>query len=182
MHHLPNIISFLRIILVAPIVWALLNNQYDLAVILFVIAGISDGVDGYLAKRFDWTSRFGGVLDAIADKLLLVSTFICLWLLAVFPLWLVALIIIRDVLIVGGGVIYNLKVEKFIAEPSVMSKLNTLLQIVLATVGVLSLGLLNVSAVMIDVLSWAVAFTVVLSGFGYANTWGRRVVKREKRV
>ena len=79
MHHLPNIISFLRIILVAPIVWALLNNQYDLAVILFVIAGISDGVDGFLAKRFDWTSRFGGVLDAIADKLLLVSTFICLW-------------------------------------------------------------------------------------------------------
>ena len=182
MHHLPNIISFLRIILVAPIVWALLNNQYDLAVILFVIAGISDGVDGYLAKRFDWTSRFGGVLDAIADKLLLVSTFICLWLLAVFPLWLVALIIIRDVLIVGGGVIYNLKVEKFIAEPSVMSKLNTLLQIVLATVGVLSLGLLNVSAVMIDVLSWAVAITVVVSGFGYANTWGRRVVKREKHV
>ena len=182
MHHLPNIISFLRIILVAPIVWALLNNHYDLAVILFVIAGISDGVDGYLAKRFDWTSRFGGVLDAIADKLLLVSTFICLWLLAVFPLWLVALIIIRDVLIVGGGVIYNLKVEKFIAEPSVMSKLNTLLQIVLATVGVLSLGLLNVSAVMIDVLSWAVAITVVLSGFGYANTWGRRVVKREKHV
>jgi cardiolipin synthase len=182
MHHLPNIISFLRIILVAPIVWALLNNQYDLAVILFVIAGISDGVDGFLAKRFDWTSRFGGVLDAIADKLLLVSTFICLWLLAVFPLWLVALIIIRDVLIVGGGVIYNLKVEKFIAEPSVMSKLNTLLQIVLATVGVLSLGLLNVSAVMIDVLSWAVAITVVLSGFGYANTWGRRVVKREKHV
>jgi len=182
MHHLPNIISFLRIILVAPIVWALLNNHYDLAVILFVIAGISDGVDGYLAKRFDWTSRFGGVLDAIADKLLLVSTFICLWLLAVFPLWLVALIIIRDVLIVGGGVIYNLKVEKFIAEPSVMSKLNTLLQIVLATVGVLSLGLLNVSAVMIDVLSWAVAITVVLSGFGYANTWGRRVVKRDKHV
>jgi len=182
MHHLPNIISFLRIILVAPIVWALLNNHYDLAVILFVIAGISDGVDGFLAKRFDWTSRFGGVLDAIADKLLLVSTFICLWLLAVFPLWLVALIIIRDVLIVGGGVIYNLKVEKFIAEPSVMSKLNTLLQIVLATVGVLSLGLLNVSAVMIDVLSWAVAITVVLSGFGYANTWGRRVVKREKHV
>jgi len=182
MHHLPNIISFLRIILVAPIVWALLNNHYDLAVILFVIAGISDGVDGFLAKRFDWTSRFGGVLDAIADKLLLVSTFICLWLLAVFPLWLVALIIIRDVLIVGGGVIYNLKVEKFIAEPSVMSKLNTLLQIVLATVGVLSLGLLNVSAVMIDVLSWAVAITVVVSGFGYANTWGRRVVKREKHV
>ena len=71
MHHLPNIISFLRILLVAPIVWALLNHRYDLAVVLFVIAGISDGVDGYLAKRFGWESRFGGVLDAIADKLLL---------------------------------------------------------------------------------------------------------------
>ena len=182
MHHLPNIISFLRILLVAPIVWALLNHRFDLAVVLFVIAGISDGVDGYLAKRFGWESRFGGVLDAIADKLLLVSTFIVLWLLAVFPLWLVALIILRDLLIVGGGVIYNLKVEKFNAEPSLMSKLNTVLQIVLATVGVLSLGLLDVAPMVIDVLSWAVAITVVLSGFGYANTWGRRVVKRDKHV
>ena len=182
MHHLPNIISFLRILLVAPIVWALLNHRYDLAVVLFVIAGISDGVDGYLAKRFGWESRFGGVLDAIADKLLLVSTFIVLWFLAVFPLWLVALIILRDLLIVGGGVIYNLKVEKFNAEPSLMSKLNTVLQIVLATVGVLSLGLLDVAPMVIDVLSWAVAITVVLSGFGYANTWGRRVVKRDEHV
>jgi cardiolipin synthase len=180
MHHLPNIISFLRILLVAPIVWALLNHRYDLAVVLFVIAGISDGVDGYLAKRFGWESRFGGVLDAIADKLLLVSTFIVLWLLTVFPLWLVALIIMRDLLIVGGGVIYNLKVEKFNAEPSLMSKLNTVLQIILATVGVLSLGLIDVLPVVIYVLTWAVAITVVMSGFGYANTWGRRVVKRDK--
>jgi cardiolipin synthase len=180
MHHLPNIISFLRILLVAPIVWALLNHRYDLAVVLFVIAGISDGVDGYLAKRFGWESRFGGVLDAIADKLLLVSTFIVLWLLTVFPLWLVALIIMRDLLIVGGGVIYNLKVEKFNAEPSLMSKLNTVLQIILATVGVLSLGLIDISPVVIYVLTWAVAITVVMSGFGYANTWGRRVVKRDK--
>jgi cardiolipin synthase len=180
MHHLPNIISFLRILLVAPIVWALLNHRYDLAVVLFVIAGISDGVDGYLAKRFGWESRFGGVLDAIADKLLLVSTFIVLWLLTVFPLWLVALIIMRDLLIVGGGVIYNLKVEKFNAEPSLMSKFNTVLQIILATVGVLSLGLIDVVPVVIYVLTWAVAITVVMSGFGYANTWGRRVVKGGK--
>ena len=160
--------------------WALLNHRYDLAVVLFVIAGISDGVDGYLAKRFGWESRFGGVLDAIADKLLLVSTFIVLWLLTVFPLWLVALIIMRDLLIVGGGVIYNLKVEKFNAEPSLMSKLNTVLQIILATVGVVSLGLIDVLPVVIYVLTWAVAITVVMSGFGYANTWGRRVVKRDK--
>jgi cardiolipin synthase len=95
---------------------------------------------------------------------------------------LVALIILRDSLIVGGGVIYNLKVEKFNAEPSLMSKLNTVLQIVLATVGVLSLGLLDVAPMVIDVLSWAVVITVVLSGFGYVNTWGRRVVKRDKHV
>jgi len=181
MHHLPNIISFLRILLVAPIVWALLNHRYDLAVVLFVIAGVSDGVDGFLAKRFGWESRFGGVLDAIADKLLLVSTFVVLWLLAVFPFWLVALIILRDLLIVGGGVIYNLKIEKFNAEPSLISKLNTVLQIVLAAIGVLSLGLFDVSPIVIHVLSW-VAITVVLSGIGYANTWGRRVVKRDKHV
>ena len=75
LRHLPNLISVARIILVGPVVWALLDGRYTLAFWLFVIAGASDGIDGFLAKRFGWSSRLGGILDALADKLLLVSTF-----------------------------------------------------------------------------------------------------------
>ena len=89
LRHLPNIISAARVVMVAPIVWSLLNRQFELAIWLFLIAGASDGLDGFLAKRFGWTSRLGGILDALADKALLVSTFVCLWWLALFPAWLV---------------------------------------------------------------------------------------------
>ncbi len=89
LRHLPNLISMLRVVLVVPVVWSLLNDRFDIAIWLFLIAGASDGLDGFLAKRFGWSSRLGGILDALADKFLLVSTFLCLWWLGVFPWWLV---------------------------------------------------------------------------------------------
>ena len=79
LRHLPNIISVARIVLIVPVVWMLLSGRYTSAFWLFVIAGASDGLDGFLAKRFGWSSRLGGILDALADKLLLVSAFVCLW-------------------------------------------------------------------------------------------------------
>lgn len=174
LRHLPNVISAMRVVLVGPIVWALLSQRFALAVWLFVIAGISDGVDGFLAKRFGWTSRLGGILDALADKFLLISTFICLWWLGVFPGWLVLLILARDLVIVLGGIVYNSRIEKFTAEPSYTSKLNTFLQIVLAALGVVHLGLWSVPLWLLDALMYAIVLTVLLSGVGYARTWGRR--------
>jgi len=174
LRHVPNLISALRVLLVGPIIWALLEQRFELAVGLFVIAGVSDGVDGYLAKHFGWTSRLGGILDALADKFLLVSTFVCLWWLGVFPGWLVLWIMLRDLIIVVGGVVYNTRVEKVTPEPSLISKLNTFLQIVLAALGVVHLGLAPMPEWLLHGLMYAVSLTVLFSGFGYVREWSRR--------
>ncbi len=174
LRHLPNIISVARIVLVGPIVWSLLNERFTLAIWLFLAAGASDGLDGFLAKRFDWRSRLGGILDALADKFLLVSTFVCLWWLGLFPWWLVLSILARDLVIVTGATVYNFRIEAVQPEPSLISKLNTFLQIALAAVGVVELGLGGIPAWVIEGLVWAVMLTVLLSGIGYVREWSRR--------
>lgn len=181
LRHLPNLISAARVLLVLPIVWALIARRFELAVWLFVVAGTSDALDGYLAKQFGWTSRLGGILDALADKFLLVSTFVCLWWLAVFPWWLVAWVLFRDLLIVVGGVVYNYRVETFSAEPSRISKINTFLQILLVAIGVIDLGVYPLPEVLILGLVWAVMLTVLLSGGGYVIEWSRRAAKHSHR-
>lgn len=174
LRHLPNIISVARIILVGPIVWSLLTRQFTLAIWLFLAAGASDGLDGFLAKRFGWSSRIGGILDALADKFLLVSTFVCLWWLGLFPWWLVFTILARDLVIVIGATVYNFRIEAVQPEPSLISKLNTFLQIALAAVGVAQIGFDVIPVWLIHALVWAVMLTVLLSGTGYVREWSRR--------
>lgn len=174
LRHLPNLISAARIVLVGPIIWSLLQRDFDLAIALFLIAGASDGLDGYLAKRFGWSSRLGGILDALADKFLLVSVFVCLWWLEIFPWWLVGWVLLRDLVIVIGGTVYNYRVETVQPAPSLVSKLNTVLQIVLAAVGVVQLGFGGVPDWLMYALIWSVMLTVLLSGVDYTRVWGRR--------
>lgn len=174
LRHLPNLISVGRIVLIGPVVWALLSERFTLAFWLFVIAGASDGLDGFLAKRFGWSSRLGGILDALADKLLLVTSFVCLWWLGMFPWWLVLAILARDLVIVIGATLYNFRVETVQPEPSLISKLNTFLQIALAAVGMIQLGFGGIPAWLLGGLIWAVMLTVLLSGFDYVRVWGRR--------
>lgn len=174
LRHLPNLISFARVLLVIPIVWSLLARDFELAIVLFLVAGASDGLDGYLAKRFGWSSRLGGILDALADKFLLVSTFICLWWLGIFPWWLVAAVLVRDLVIVIGATLYNFRIETVQPEPSLVSKLNTFLQIMLAAAGVVQLGFGNVPGWLLRALVGLVMFTTLLSGAGYVREWGRR--------
>lgn len=179
---IPNIISFFRILLTIPVIWALLEQQFQLALILFFIAGVSDGLDGFLAKHFHWQSRLGGLLDPLADKALLVSSFLCLGGLGILPSWLVALVIFRDVLIVSGALVYSIQVEQLNAEPSLISKLNTLLQIVLVLIFVVNLGLYELPGMLLDGMIIAVTLTTVLSGIAYVVEWSGRAsaVKKQK--
>jgi cardiolipin synthase len=174
LRHLPNLISMVRVLLVVPVVWSLLNDRFTVAIWLFLIAGASDGLDGFLAKRYGWSSRLGGILDALADKFLLVSTFVCLWWLGLFPWWLVMAVLARDLIIVVGATIYNFRIETVQPEPSLASKLNTFLQIALAAVGVVQLGFGGVPAWLLQTLIWSVMLTILLSGIGYVREWGRR--------
>lgn len=171
---IPNIISLIRIGLVLPIVMLLVEERYGAALILLFVAGASDALDGYLAKRNGWTSRVGSILDPVADKLLLVSAFLVLGWMGHIPLWLVAGIVARDVVILLGASAYHLLVGHYELAPSWISKINTFAQILLGLSVVLSLAVANLSDAFIEGLVYLVATTTILSGVDYVWTWGRR--------
>lgn len=171
---IPNLISIGRIILVFPVVWLLLNQKFQEAMLLFFIAGASDALDGFLAKHYHWESRLGGILDPLADKFLLVSTYFCLGWVEALPWWLIGLIILRDLVIVGGALVYNYRIAQLEAEPTIISKVNTFLQIALALLVVYSLGFEPVNNTLVVALIWLVTASTLLSGYGYVTDWSRR--------
>ena len=129
MRHLPNLICLVRLLLIWPIVRALHAGAELAALMLFIAAAVSDGVDGYLAKRFGWTSELGKFLDPLADKLLLMTVFVeCAWL-GLVPWWLTAAVVARDVLIGLGALIFRLWFGPLRGRPTLISKVNTAAQL-----------------------------------------------------
>src|SRR5277367_6146013 len=128
LRHIPNLISSIRILLVAPIAVTLAHHQLVTTIALFGIAALSDAADGFLAKRFGWQSELGAILDPAADKLLLATVFVTLAYLGLVPLWLMAAALARDAIIVLGALLYRCFLGPLSVRPSVVSKLNTLCQ------------------------------------------------------
>lgn len=174
---IPNVISVLRIGMVIPVVVALVNGQFVLALVIYTVAGLSDGLDGYLAKRFDCASRLGSILDPLADKLLLVSTYLALAWLGLLPLWLTAAVVVRDLLILAGAAAYHLTIGEYEMAPTLISKVNTFAQILLGVTVVFSAGFYPVSAAVIDGMIWMVLATTLVSGVDYVWTWGVRAYR-----
>ena len=177
---IPNLLTFARIVLVPPIVWLLLERQFGWALVVFLIAGISDGLDGLLAKKLNWESRLGALLDPIADKLLLISCYLVLAWLALLPVWIVVLVLLRDLIIVTGATVYHFRIEKVEADPTIVSKLNTVLQILLVLLVIANQALSWRVAELIEVMIYAVAVTTVWSGIDYVFIWGRRARSQSK--
>ncbi len=176
---IPNAISLLRIALVAPILTLILQGSFGWALALFWFAGFSDGVDGYLAKRFNWHSRLGALLDPVADKFLVAGTFIVLAYTQHIPLWLAAVVILRDVVIVAGATAYNFLVRPVQGEPTRVSKLNTALQL-LFLMFVLSRAAFGwPDEITITILGASTLVTVVISGVDYVWSWSRRASSGE---
>jgi len=178
---IPNVITVFRFLLVPPVVVLLLQERFTAALIVFGVAGFSDGLDGFLAKHFNWRSRLGGIIDPLADKLLLVSCFVTLGWLGLIPAWLVLLVILRDLVIVAGATFYHMRIEQFEAEPSVASKLNTAAQILLVLAVLYSFGIQAVPALLMEVLLYSVLATTLWSGFDYVWTWGQRAWQKRRR-
>jgi len=178
---LPNIITVIRFLLVPPVVLFLLDGRYGAALIIFATAGFSDALDGYLAKHYQWTSRLGALLDPLADKLLLVSAFLTLSWLDQIPPWLVAVVILRDLVIVTGAIVYNLRIEHLEAAPSVISKLNTFTQLLLVMAVMFTQAVAALPVLWMDVLIYCVLLTTFWSGLDYVWTWGRRAGFRRER-
>jgi cardiolipin synthase len=137
---IPNIITLGRILLVPVIVWAIASGQMEIAFALFVVAGISDAVDGFLAKRFNMASELGALLDPLADKALLVSIYVALGIWGAIPRWIVILVVSRDIMIVGAVIVSWLFDKPIPMKPLMVSKLNTAAQVAFAALVLAALG------------------------------------------
>jgi cardiolipin synthase (CMP-forming) len=137
---IPNLITLTRILLVPIIVWAIASGEMEIAFAIFIIAGVSDAVDGFLAKRFNMTSELGALLDPLADKALLVSIYIALGLWGAVPHWIVILVVSRDIMIVAAVIVSWLFDKPVEMKPLMVSKLNTVAQVAFAALVLASLG------------------------------------------
>lgn len=176
MRHLPNIICILRIVLVWPIAAALSEREYLVALALFIVAGLSDGLDGYLAKRFNWTSDLGKFLDPLADKLLLVTVFVEAAWLGLAPWWLTSAVVARDVFIALGALVFRLWFGPLRGRPTVSSKINTAVQLLYVMGALVNAALTFPPHEVLDALAVLVFATTVFSGLNYCTIFTRRAL------
>ncbi len=175
---IPNIISVLRVVMTIPVIYLLITRDFSNALILFAIAGASDALDGFLAKHYHWESHLGGLLDPLADKTLLVACYLILGAIGLLPIALVMTVMLRDLIIIGGAFLYHYNIEVLDADPSLVSKLNTLMQILLVLAVVMNAGPFQLPDALIQGLIWFTFATTVASGANYVWVWGRRALER----
>ena len=165
---LPNLISLARLFAVPLMVWLIVDGEMTAAFWVFVAAGISDAVDGFIAKRFDAITTFGSYIDPLADKALLVSCFVALGIEGQIANWLVILVVFRDVVIIGGAILALPLGRPVIMRPLFISKLNTTTQIILVALVLAEIGVGVHEAKLIVLMQYIVAATTLASGIGYA--------------
>ena len=182
LRHLPNLITGLRIVLVVPLCRLIEAGRYDGALLVAAVAGFSDALDGFLAKRYGWQSWLGGVLDPVADKLLLTVAFVWLALAGDLPAWLAALVVGRDLVIVAGAVAYHNLIGRFEAAPSRLSKLTTAVQLGFVLVELMRLaGWFELPAALRTGLVALVSALTVASGLHYVIHWTGRALQEKRR-
>ncbi|GAP66483.1 CDP-diacylglycerol--glycerol-3-phosphate 3-phosphatidyltransferase [Mizugakiibacter sediminis] len=179
LRHLPNLITLLRILLVLPLGWCLLERRFDVALALAAVAGGSDALDGFLARHYGWRSRLGGLLDPAADKLLLATCFLGLSMVGSVPWALTLLVLGRDVAIVAGALAWQRLFGALEAQPTLLSKFTTLAQILYVLAMLLELD--GIAALALAPLRWAVVALTVASGVDYVLRWSlkARRLRRE---
>ena len=178
--NLPNLISLARLLLVPVTIWLIISGRYGAAFWVLVAAGISDALDGYIAKRFDRRTRIGALLDPAADKAMLVSVYVTLGMAHQLPTWLVILVVFRDVLIVGGFLLAQAVSAAKQYDPLYISKINTGMQITLVGFVLARLGLGTALGELEFVLILAVAATTLGSGLTYLVRWTRILARSEQ--
>ena len=180
---IPNFLTICRILVIFPTLWFLYFSQFREAFYLLVIAGISDALDGYLARAFDWKTRLGSILDPIADKILIASCFLVLAIQAKIPTWLAVIVLGRDIVIFGGAIAYRILYKELEIAPTMLSKINTAFQIIALTVIVLYLANFPaITAYLRPLLDPFLFFTLValgiLSGIQYVAIWTMKALNQ----
>lgn len=168
---IPNTITIARLILVPVLIFLLNQAEYGWALVVFVVAGVSDGLDGYLARRFRLESEFGGFLDPIADKVLMISVYVTLVLLGFLPVWLALMVVARDFLIIGFIMMLISLGDSIRPAPSIYSKINTVVQILLIIVVLINLAFELAPGPLVDLLTYSLVVTTLVSAANYYWVW-----------
>jgi cardiolipin synthase len=178
--NIPNLITLARLMSVPLMIWLIGSERFGTAFCVFVGAGVSDGLDGFIAKRFDCRTRLGALLDPTADKALLSSVYVALGIAELLPNWLVILVVFRDVTIIGGFILLQTIAAPRKFDPLYISKLNTLVQIALVSYVLGRLGMGFSDGILTDLLEATTAVTTVLSGLSYLVRWARILAGAEQ--
>jgi cardiolipin synthase (CMP-forming) len=171
----PNFITIFRFILVPFVIYALFKGETVLALVGFIVAGLSDAVDGFIARRFNQRTELGAYLDPIADKLLLVTIFVVFGYLGALPLWLVYAVVSRDAMIVGAVVLSTVMGNPVEMRPLFVSKANTAVQIVLAIFVLAELAFNLDYDFARTLLVWLTALLTAISAGAYLVRWLRHM-------
>ncbi len=178
LRHLPNALTALRMLLVIPLVWLIRDRRYDAAVIVALVAGITDALDGWLAKHFAWQSWIGSIIDPIADKLMLIGCFVSLGLVGAHPEWLTWLVVGRDVLIVAGAIAYHNFIGRISGEPTLLSKVNTCVQIVYVILQLTDLTTwFEFPPAVMTFAIYVTAAITIASGLQYVAIWSAKALR-----
>jgi cardiolipin synthase (CMP-forming) len=169
--NIPNTLTLTRIVLVPLVVWLIITHAMLAAFVVFLLAGLSDAADGYLAKRFNWHTELGAYLDPIADKALLVSIYVTLGFSDHLPAWLVIAVVSRDIVIIGAFILSWMLSRPVPVYPLLVSKANTLSQIVLAGLVLAELGLGLGLEPLVGILIWVTGALTILSAAAYFWGW-----------
>jgi len=168
---IPNLITIFRFCLVPLSVWCIGSGAWDWAFCIFLIAGISDAVDGFVAKRFDMRSELGALLDPLADKALLMSIFVTLGVVDVVPAWLAILVVFRDLMIIGAVLVSWFMANPMVIAPMLLSKLNTGVQITFVALVLFSKGTGWALPFLIEIGAALVTVLTILSAAAYLRRW-----------
>lgn len=177
---IPNAITIARMVMALPLLWLLAEERFTHALWLALVAGASDVVDGFLAKRYGWQSVLGGILDPIADKLLLSVCFFGLWWSGHLPSWLVAIVLVRDLVIVVGAFAWWRLSGSITPAPTGISKLTTLMQLVLVAMVMAHLAGLDIAPDWVQPLMLGTAGVTLVSGLDYVLVYGTRAWRAKR--
>lgn len=172
MFFVPNILTVMRLALVPLFIILIDESRFGEALVVFIVAGITDALDGFIAKHFKCETRIGAILDPLADKALLIAAYLMLAGIEMIPFWLMIVVVSRDIIILGGCLLITLIDKMPDMSPSRISKLNTFLQIVTVVVVLMTSAAWFDFSPYLDVFCYAVLVSSVLSGAFYVWQWG----------
>lgn len=181
--HIPNALTLFRLGLIIPFLMYLFHHEYTNAFYTFLLAGFTDGLDGWLARYFHWKSFFGSFVDPMADKLLIASSFISLALIGSLPWWLVILVFLRDISISIGVIAWYWFIQRQLDfEPTLLSKCNTTFQLVLVILCLFELAYFKFSPYLVDILIYLTAFTTTITYIHYGWLWCQKAWPKQELI